>query len=451
MDFKRFLNFKTILLGIGIFAAILAVLIFSGKVPLFNSASKQKLTGTVRVWGTIPSMNMTYFVDAFDKEAKTYNMEYTEIPYSEINQKLVMALADGYAPDLIIAPSEIAFANSNRIYPVSPSTIPEASFRNMFADISSSLIEMPSGYLALPISVDPLVLYYNRDVLASAGFLEPPKTWGDLYRYEDKITKIDNGNITMSTIAFGTYDNIPHISNILLAMVLQQGETIVSKEYSVDALGNYFPKYFVNVDNLNSNTGVSPLNSALSFSKDFADSQKSTYNWSARSRDALSQFVSGNLAFYIGYASEANYIKSANQKLYFDYTYLPQVEGAQISATFGNLYTIFMLKTSSSPDLAYPVMVALATGPFSKNLVQVTGGMPALKTDIAESLASGDQGAEIFGNSVLISKSFYDLHRNDLENLMREAVRQVYNGEKSTVEASQKFAEDLQAVYDGQK
>jgi len=287
MDFKRFLNFKTILLGIGIFAAILAVLIFSGKVPLFNSASKQKLTGTVRVWGTIPSMNMTYFVDAFDKEAKTYNMEYTEIPYSEINQKLVMALADGYAPDLIIAPSEIAFANSNRIYPVSPSTIPEASFRNMFADISSSLIEMPSGYLALPISVDPLVLYYNRDVLASAGFLEPPKTWGDLYRYEDKITKIDNGNITMSTIAFGTYDNIPHISNILLAMVLQQGETIVSKEYSVDALGNYFPKYFVNVDNLNSNTGVSPLNSALSFSKDFADSQKSTYNWSARSRDAL--------------------------------------------------------------------------------------------------------------------------------------------------------------------
>src|SRR5574344_2038164 len=134
MDFKRFLNFKTILLGIGIFAAILAVLIFSGKVPLFNSASKQKLTGTVRVWGTIPSMNMTYFVDAFDKEAKTYNMEYTEIPYSEINQKLVMALADGYAPDLIIAPSEIAFANSNRIYPVSPSTISEASFRNMFAD-----------------------------------------------------------------------------------------------------------------------------------------------------------------------------------------------------------------------------------------------------------------------------------------------------------------------------
>ncbi|MEA4910511.1 hypothetical protein SDC9_33262 [bioreactor metagenome] len=450
MDFKRFLNVKTVLLGSGIFAAILAILIFSGKVPLFNSASKQKLSGTVRVWGTIPSVTMSYFVDAFDKEAKSYNMEYTEVPYSEINRRLIQALADGYAPDLIIAPAEIAFANSNRIRPVSPTDISESNFRNMFADIASNLIEMPTGYLALPISVDPLVLYYNRDVLSSAGFYEPPKTWGDLYLYEDRITKINNGQFTMSTIAFGTYDNIPHISNIILAMVLQQGETITSKEYVADSTGNYFPRYIVNVDEINPNTGVSPLNSALSFTKDFADVQKPTYNWSARSSDALSQFIAGNLAFYIGYASEASYIKSANQKIYFDYTYLPQIEGAQTSTTFGNLYTIFMLRTSPTPNLAYPVMLSLATGPFSQNLVGVTGGISALKTNIGTSISSGDQLAEISGNSVLISKSFYDLHRSDLEVLMREAIRQVYNGEKSTVEASEAFSENLQAVYDGQ-
>ncbi len=450
MDFKRFLNFKNILIGAAIFAAVFAILIFSGKVPLFNSASKQKLSGTVRVWGTIPNTTMSYFVDAFDKEAKSYNMQYTEIPYAEFNQRLIKALADGYAPDLIIAPSDIAFANSNRIYHVSPMTISESNFRNMFADIAAPLIEMPVGFLALPVSVDPLVLYYNRDILSSNGFYEPPKTWGDLYRYEDKITKIENGNIIMSTIAFGTYDNIPNISNVILSMILQQGGTIVSKEYMPDNNGNYLPRYFVNVDELNPNTGVSPLNSALSFSKDFADSQKSTYNWNARSGDALSQFIAGNLAFYIGYASEAGYIKSANQKLYFDYTYLPQIEGSQVSATFGKLYTIFMLKTSPSPDLAYTVMVSLATGPFSQSLVGVTGGFSALKNNIAQSISSGDQGAEIFGNSVLISKSFYDLHRNNLEGLMREAIRQVYNGEKSTVEASEIFSENLQAVYDNQ-
>lgn len=450
MDFKRFLNFKTILFGAAIFATVFAVLVFSGKIPLFNSASKQKLTGTVRVWGTIPSNTMSFFVDAFDKEAKSYNMEYTEIPYSEINDRLIRALADGYAPDLIIAPSEIAFANSNRIQPVSPTTISESNFRNMFADIASNLVEMPAGYLALPVSVDPLVLYYNRDILASAGFFEPPKTWGDLYTYEDRITKINNGNITMSTIAFGTYDNVPNITNIILAMVLQQGETITSKEYRPDSSGNYFPKYFINVNEINPNTGVSPLNSALSFTKDFSDAQKSTYNWSARSPNALSQFIAGNLAFYIGYASEASYIKSANQKIYFDYTYLPQIEGSQTSATFGKLYTIFMLRTSPTPNLAYPVMVSLATGPFSQNLVAVTGGISALKADIAKSVSSGDQLAEVSGNSVLISKSFYDLHRNDLETLMRETLRQIYNGEKSTVEASRMFSENLQAIYDGQ-
>lgn len=450
MDLKRFLNFKAVLLGSGIFAAILAILIFSGKIPLFNSASKQKLTGTVRVWGTIPYNTMSFFVDAFDKEAKSYNMEYTEVSYSEINKRLIQALADGYAPDLIIAPADIAFANSNRIQPVSPTTITETNFRNMFADISSSLIEMPTGYLALPISVDPLVLHYNRDILTSSGFMEPPKTWGDFYRYEDKITKINNGDITMSTIAFGTYDNIPHATNIILAMILQQGETITSKEYVPDVNGNYFPRYILNVDNINQNTGLSPLNSALSFTKDFADSQKSTYNWSARSGDALAQFIAGNLAFYVGYVSEAGYIKSANQKTYFDYTYLPQIGGSSISTTYGNLYTIFMLRASPSPDLAYPVMVALATGPFSIYLTGVTGGVSALKSNIADSISSGDQLAEIAGNSVLISKSFHDLYRPSLENLMRTAIRQVYNGEKSTVEASEIFTENLQAIYDGQ-
>lgn len=450
MNFSKFLNFKSILLGVAVFATIIAVLAFSGKIPIFNSGAKQKLTGVARIWGTIPSNSMSDFVAAFNKEAKTYSIEYTEVPYKDFNQRLTNALADGYAPDLILAPIDITFANSNRLLPVSPQTIPETNFRNTFADAASILIEMPAGYLGLPISVDPLVLYYNRDILSSNGIFEPPKTWGELYSYEDKITKTTNGNLLMSTIAFGTYDNIPHISDIILAMIFQQGQIPITKTYAPDSLGNYFPKYFVEVDEPNPTTGISPLNSALAFTKDFADTQKTTYNWSPRSGDALSQFISGNLALYIGFASEAGYIKSANQKLYFDYTYLPQVEGSQTSATYANLYTISMLKTTPNINLAYPVMLDLAMGQWSSYLAGVSGGSSALKVNIAQNISSGDQGAEIFGRSVLISKTFYDLHRESLELLMREAIRQVYNGEKSTVEASAAFSSDLQAVYDGQ-
>ncbi len=455
MDFKKFLNFKGILLGVGLFAAVIAVLGFSGKLPFFGSSSStQKLSGTVRVWGTIPQGNMNDFVNAFDKAAKTYTMEYKEVPYEQINSKLISALADGLAPDLIIAPSEIAFANLSRIYPISTATIPESTYRSTFVDSSAMLIYPPYGYIALPVSIDPLVLYYNSDILSSNGFTSPPRTWSDMYTYNSKITKVDSsGNITLSTLAFGTYDNIPHATDILLSMIFQQGQSPVEQYYTRDGNGNSVSAYRVLVDQSATDGGISPLNAAFAFTKDFSDTQKNTYNWNATSPDALTQFISGNLAFYIGYASEVGYIKSANQKLYFNYTYLPQADGSKITATYGKLNTIFMLRTSpnaSPTSLAYQVMVALATGPFSQNLTATTGAGSALKANIVTAISSGDQGAEVFGNSALISKTFYDLHRADLESLMREAIRQVYNGEKSTVEASKQFSDNLQAVYNGQ-
>ena len=75
-------------------------------------------------------------------------------------------------------------------------------------------------------------------------------------------------------------------------------------------MGNFSAKYTVNMNEYNTETGISPLNSSLAFTKDFADIQKPIYNWTPRSSNALNEFISGNLAFYIGYASEAAYIKA---------------------------------------------------------------------------------------------------------------------------------------------
>ncbi len=455
MDFSKFLNFKSILFGVGIFATVIAVLGFSGKIPFLNSSSSsKKLTGIVTVWGTITQGAMSDFINAFDKAAKTYSMEYKEVPYDQINSRLISALADGVGPDLIIAPSEIAFSNLSRIYPVNTATISESTYRSSFVDAGAMLIYPPYGYIALPVSIDPLVLYYNSDILSSNGFTSPPRSWNDLYSYNSKITKRDsNGNITLSTIAFGTYDNIPHVTDIILSLIFQQGQNPIEQYATRDGNGNNVSGFRVLLDKSTTEGGISPLNAALAFTKDFSDTQKNTYNWNSTSPDALSQFISGNLAFYIGYASEAGYIKSANQKLYFNYTYLPQADGTKSTATYGKLNTIFMLRTSSNASptsLAYQVMISLATGPFSQRLVGTTGAVSALKSNIATDISSGDQGAEIFGTSALISKTFYDLHRKDLELLMREAIRQVYNGEKSTVEASKQFSDNLQAVYNGQ-
>ena len=451
---KKLLTFKGILIAIAIFGIIFALLGLSGKLPFLNNGSKQKLTGNLRVWGIIPKNDFGDFEGLFNKTAKTYSMSYKEVDYNDFNLELIKAIADGNAPDIIIGPSELSFANEKRIYPISTQVITESNFRNYFINTASILYSpLLGGYLGLPISIDPLILYYNRDILSSHGILYPPKTWADVIEYTKKISGADqDGNTKLSTIAFGTYDNIPHISDILLSLVFQQGQIPVSFDYKKNADGLYKAKYNVllneNLDPADDNS--SALSFAFAYTKDFSDTQKEVYNWNSNSSDALSSFVGGELAFYIGYASELSYIKSANQKLYFDYTVLPQISEKNL-ASFGRLNTISILNTSPNINLAEQVVVALTTGVFSQDLTGVVGGVSALTNNINTLLSSGIQSDEILGRSALISKNFPDLHRNDLEKSMREAIRLIYSGAKSTTEASSIFTKSLQDVYDEKK
>ncbi len=452
MNFLKFLKFKNILLGIAIFAVIIAILGFSGRVPIFKSKKDQKLTGTLRVWGTLPKNKMIDFQKAFDKEAKTYSLSYTEISENEFNNRLISSLADGASPDLIIAPLEILFSNEKRVQNIPLVNMPETQYRNTFIDASSILIDSQNGYLGFPVSIDPLILYYNRDILSSNGFLTAPTNWGELYTYTNKITKYSySGEPKLSTIAFGTFSNIPYITDILLAMILQQGQNIVEKRYIKDSVGDFKIKYDVTINSALDDNSVNPLNSVLAFTKDFADIKKSVYNWSPKLNNALQEFLSGNLAFYIGYASDLDYIKTSNQKLYLDYAILPQVENSKILSTYGKLYVIFMLNTSPSPDLAMPVMQAIATTYFGDMIAEVVGGITPQKQKIAEAINSGDHLSEILGNSALISKSFYDLYHKRLDSLMKSAINQLYNGEKSSVEVSDELTETLQEIYDGEQ
>jgi hypothetical protein len=100
---------------------------------------------------------------------------YKEFSEENISGALITALADGNAPDLIITPYSLALQNSSRINTISNTTISESDYRNTFADESQILIS-PNGYLGFPISIDPLVMYYNRDILSTSGIAAAPST-----------------------------------------------------------------------------------------------------------------------------------------------------------------------------------------------------------------------------------------------------------------------------------
>ena len=451
MNTSNILNLKNILFGLGIFAVAIAMLGFSGKLPGFTNQPKNgnQFSGKVTIWGTLPKENIQKTLDLFNKNsAKTYSVIYKEVAEDSLVSTLIQTLADGSSPDLILAPYSYILQNEKRLAILTKGVISEIDYKNTFADEGEVLLTN-AGYLGLPISIDPLILYFNRDLLSSSGFGNPPTTWDQFFDYNLKITKRNNnGDFKVSTIPFGTYRNIPHITDIVLAMVIQLGSLEpVSKSFGKDVNGNFIPKYKVNVndDPYNPGSEAGPLNIILAFMKNFADSQKETYNWHNNMPDALLNFISGSQSFYIGYASEASYIKNANQKLYFDYTYLPQVAGKNIFTTYGRMYTLSLLKSAPNSAAAYSTMLSLSTGKYSSALSAATGGVSALKSVLAA--PSGEQSSIIFGKSALTAKGFQDLHRDQLESLVKQSIESVYTGSKSTVEAAKDFSGNLQEVY----
>ena len=92
-----------ILLGIGVFSAFFAILIFSGKIPgIGNKEDAPK--GEVVLWGTFPETQMNAVVQQFNPQAKTYRITYREVSEKDFSRALLEALANGTGPDLILAP-----------------------------------------------------------------------------------------------------------------------------------------------------------------------------------------------------------------------------------------------------------------------------------------------------------------------------------------------------------
>jgi ABC-type glycerol-3-phosphate transport system substrate-binding protein len=41
----------------------------------------------------------------------------------------------------------------------------------------------------MPLFVDPIVLYYNKDILSNEGIVNPPRTWDELFLLNSVLTK----------------------------------------------------------------------------------------------------------------------------------------------------------------------------------------------------------------------------------------------------------------------
>ena len=305
--------FQIIVLCIFGFFIILGLLAFSGRVP-FLSGSQSVNYGKVTIWGTIPANTMQQVIGDKLQGENDISINYVQKNKATFSADLVDALAAGTGPDLFLISQDEILKNMNKIALFPTQSMSARDFKNSFISEGEMFLQ-GDNIIALPFTIDPIVMYWNRDIFTNASIAVPPTKWSEFYSMNNRVVVKDSGgNITKSFVPFGTYSNVSNAKEILSMLMMQAGSPIVTtKDNNLTA----------DVTSGDGNGPQGPAARAVSFFSQFSQSDKDSYSWNRSLPLSQSMFESGDLGIYFGYASENSEIQAKNPNLNFDVAPVP--------------------------------------------------------------------------------------------------------------------------------
>lgn len=332
--------------------------------------------GTVKIWGTLPKDGVTKTIDAISENNPGYrSVKYTEFTPEAFDNELINALADGNGPDIILIPHEKLVMLRTKIKAISYESVPKRDIQSGYVD-GAQIFALSDGLYAFPLMVDPLMLYWNKNMLANKNLLSAPATWEALSNeyVPTLIVRNADRSISKSVVALGEYKNITNSFPIISALLFQAGtrgvENAEASQYQIRL-------------NDSIEEGIKPLTIVAEFYTRFSKPSNALYSWNRSFSSDKDRFLSEDLSMYFGLASEGREIASKNPNLSFDIAEIPQGDGATVRRTYGRFYGLALLKTSKNPDGASVVMAELVNKTNSISIANSNGMVPVLRTAIA--------------------------------------------------------------------
>ncbi len=398
-----------------------------------SDAGKPK---TLEVWAVIDDRDVyTPLLEAYRAAHPHITINYKRFRLEEYEDLLVNALAEDRGPDIFLVHNTWVGKYLSKIEPMPAYTkmvytIVEGGYTNRKETLvlqnekSITLKELRDNYpdvvakdairrintapvtekpfleekiVGLPMSVDTLALFVNKDMLNSAGIPTIPKSWDTFQATINRLVNIDtDGTILQAGAALGTTANVERATDIISILMMQNGTQMSSDEG--------YPTFALMPEALAAIRDELPAIQALRFYTDFAKDTKDIYSWNDDMPNSLDAFVEGRLAYFFGYSYHIPLIKSRAPKLNLTIARLPQIEGNP-EVNYANYWLWTVSKKSTETETAWNFINYLTKEENEKQFLDRAGRPPAHRSLITEYLDDEDMG--VFASQILTSDSWY--------------------------------------------
>lgn len=355
-------------------------------------------------------------IDEFETTHPGVRIKFVEKNIETYEDELIDALAAGQGPDIFSIHNDWLPKHKDKLTAAPETIFGLRELQQNFAGVLETDLVADGQVYGLPLAMDVLALYYNKDLLSSAGIALPPSTWQEMVNIVPRLTRQDNlGNFQRSAVALGTADNINRAPDILSLLMLQNGTPV----FSADGRGAEFDK---DVSGPNGEF-YSPGARALEFYTQFANPAKNTYTWNARSSNSIDAFAAGQVAMIFSYSYLAETLEGKAPFLNYAVARVPQLGGSDLRVNFANYWAESVSKQSKHPDAAWQFLKFITSREvlpkYYEGAAQVSPRLDIIEDQIA------DPQIGVFAENALSARSFYKPDNDAVENIFVQMINDV--------------------------
>lgn len=182
---------------------------------------------TLKFWDFHTEDEEDYFlalVDEYNESQEEVVVEYTTFNQSDYsNTTIPVAFAGGEGPDIFMtSPGDFQKYVDNDVL-ANLSTSIDEEVKDDFLPSALEQVTIGGEILAIPFELEPLGLYYDKDIFEENS-IKPPTTWDELLEVADQLTTDEMSGIALP------HDKSPYFNFIWYPFLWQNGGGVLNEE-----------------------------------------------------------------------------------------------------------------------------------------------------------------------------------------------------------------------------